>query len=319
MNLKLFLFIAVSFSCIASAHPNNADYNDARTHGALTSITLKIADDERNPIPAAKVHVLMGMNFREKAYFIDGITDTNGVFTITGKTTGDEIEIEVTKTGYYRSLSKITYIAKSEDHKVEAGKWLPYPVTQCVTLRRIKSPVKMECVPFWKFRHTKAINQWIGYDIAKSDFVTPFGSGTVADFDLFIKWDGLWLPKYSGMEILLQFKEPFSGYYICEIDKQSDLKGPYAADTQKVYVQEAKFFECVMPDGTRQNSRFDKSKCWVVRSRCKTDSQGKLIEARYSLVNDIAFSCKTGAVGSFRLLGAMNPNINDVNLEVTQE
>jgi hypothetical protein len=63
---------------------------------------LSAVDDYGSAVSNASVKVLMGMNFRENAYYINGTTDADGHFAIEGRTTGNEIEIEVVKEGYYR-------------------------------------------------------------------------------------------------------------------------------------------------------------------------------------------------------------------------
>ena len=65
----------------------------------------------------------------------------------------------------------------------------------------------------------------------------------------------------------------------------------------------------------RERLLYDQHKCWVVRSRCKMDDQGRLISANYSVVHNIKFSCDKGSVGSFCVMGAFNPVPNDTNLE----
>ena len=85
-------------------------YRDARKNGAMAKMELRITNDMGVPIPNASVHVLMGMNFRERSYDIDGKSDMNGLFVVEGNTTGNEIIIEVTKDRYYKSSQKISFI-----------------------------------------------------------------------------------------------------------------------------------------------------------------------------------------------------------------
>ena len=48
---------------------------------------------------------------------------------------------------------------------------------------------------------TNSINKWIGYDIEQNDYVAPYGKGEKSDFEVYIDWDGRWLPEYSGMSV----------------------------------------------------------------------------------------------------------------------
>ena len=69
----------------------------------------------------ANVKVLMGMNFRENAYFVNGITGAKGQFVIEGKTTGNEIEISVTKDGYYNASKKLCLIKMGSEYAMLSG------------------------------------------------------------------------------------------------------------------------------------------------------------------------------------------------------
>ena len=87
--------IMVSFAGLA--FKSDLSYNKARRSGAQVQMRLCISNDMGVPVPNASVHVLMGMNFRELSYDIDGKADTNGLSVIEWKTTGNEVVIEVTK------------------------------------------------------------------------------------------------------------------------------------------------------------------------------------------------------------------------------
>ena len=166
-----------------------------------------------------------------------------------------------------------------------------------------------------RFVHTKSLNEWIGYDMEIQDFVAPFGSGKDADFEVSIDWNGVWYPVYKGMGVRLRFTEPYAGYYSCVVDEHSDFKGPYKADPNKDYQKEASFYEEKTVDRQFVRQRFDMSKCWVVRSRCKVDSEGRLIKANYSIVHRVGYSGSADRTGGFRVIGAFNPTPNDTNLE----
>ena len=52
---------------------------------------------------------------------INGVTDTEGKFVIEGKTTGNEIEIDVEKEGYYRASKKECLAKMGEEYEVKDG------------------------------------------------------------------------------------------------------------------------------------------------------------------------------------------------------
>ena len=98
MKNKITIVIIVSIgSLLLFAHKKAPEYLKARRDGGDARIVLSIIGDDCQPVSNATVRVLMGMNFRERAYYINGVTSANGKFVIEGKTTGSEIEIDVPK------------------------------------------------------------------------------------------------------------------------------------------------------------------------------------------------------------------------------
>ena len=293
-------------------------YRDARRNGAQTKIELHIQDDDGTPVPDAKIKAYLGMNFRPLGTWINGTTDTNGVFVLEGKTCGDEIEVFVAKDGYYGSHVIYRYAKMGEERDVKDGKWQPYGAAEKLILRRIVNPVLTSVGG--QFVHTQRLNEWIGYDLEKRDFVQPYGKGEIADFEVFFDWDGKWLPDYTGMGKEIRFTDKFSGYYQCPVNAVSEFKGPYTAFPDATYQQDADFYERVIIDPNAYGRRyerkvFDKNKCWVVRSRCKVDAEGNLVSAHYSVINNITFGCDKGGIACICVKGAFNPTPNDINLE----
>ena len=104
MKVSTLVFIFALIETSVWGGSVDSDFQRAHLNGARARIELTVHDECGAPVSGASVHVLMGMNYRLNSYDIDGKTDTNGVFVIEGKTTGNEIEIKVTKDGWYRSL-----------------------------------------------------------------------------------------------------------------------------------------------------------------------------------------------------------------------
>ena len=313
-------FITVScvlVSLVACALKKDPSYRSARRNGADYRTVLRVVDDGGHAVSDAKVRVLMGMNFIKSSYFIEGTTDTNGLFTISGRTTGNRIVIDVTKDGYYGSRREHCLIAMGAEREVRDGRWQTYGAEEELLLRRIENPVSLPHEWFWEFRYTMERGRWIGYDILKNDFVGPVGHGDIADFEVFVEWDGRWMPgEYKGMKVCIRFPEHFAGFYEYDARNESEFIFPYHAQTNVGYRQSCEFSERVNPDGSRVVVEFDRRKCWVVRSRCRVDEKGRLMAANYSVLSDIAFCCKMDGRIGFCVTGAFNPTPNDTNLEV---
>ena len=116
--------LTVAMACFA--HKKDPDYLKARRDGGYLRMILSAVDDYGSAVSNASVKVLMGMNFRENAYYINGTTDADGHFVIEGRTTGNEIEIEVVKEGYYRGHKKLCLITMGNEYEVKSGRWQPW-------------------------------------------------------------------------------------------------------------------------------------------------------------------------------------------------
>lgn len=297
------------------AMKNDLAYRNARRNGAQTKLGLHITDDSGAAVPYASIKAYLGMNFRPKGTWISGTTDTNGVFVLEGKTCGDEIEVFVTKPGYYDSHVMYRYARMGAERDVKDGKWQPYGAVAPIRLRKVQNPIVLIASAERHFSNTKCINQWVGYDLAALDFVSPHGKGKVPDFEVFFDWDGKWLPDYRGMGARIRFLDDFSGYCPQSVVKESKFTSPYSAPAGATYLKEADFYERVMEDGRREEERFDQSKCWVVRTRCKIDDNGNLVLANYAIIHNIELSCDLGGVVGIYVDSAFNPTPNDTNLE----
>jgi len=130
-------FFAILIGTFTYGRDVSPDFERAHIRGAKTRIVLKAVDDVGNPVAGASIHVLMGMNYRLKSYDIDGVTDTNDVFVVEGKTTGNEIEITAKKDGYYRpSKKRLCFIAMGNEYEVKDGKWQPWGMENTACFQR---------------------------------------------------------------------------------------------------------------------------------------------------------------------------------------
>ena len=300
------------FNCLAERNLSAA-FKDAQTNGADARVRLCIHDEQGAPIADASIRATLSN--RVSDYSMYGVTDTNGIYVVSGRTTGDYLQFLVTKAGYYDSWKGISYIEMGKEHEVVGGKWQPFDSVHSIVLRHKQNPAASE-IGRGNFALTKHLNCWLGFDIQKHDFVHPHGSGEVADFEVMIEWNGKWYPDYTGMGINLRFTMPYSGYYETPVNPVSEFKGPYAADVEKTFCQSATFDEQVVSLTKRIRHSFNDNKCWVVRSRCKVDDAGKLISANYSVIHKINFCGKPDGRGGLRLTGGYNSTPNDTNLEL---
>ena len=318
--LSMILTIVTMVTCSASgfidldAPKRDPEYSRAVRKGAKAKLELHVVDDEGNPVPDVNVNAVMWMV--TDAYIINGQTDTNGVYIIKGKIR-NEIDVRFKKKGYYNSKEKIVFWGKQR--QVKNGKWQPYGEKVTVVLRKVKN-TNHNLVNFgdeYDFKKTQKFYDWIGFDLEENDFVIPYGSGKVADFEVFIEWDYNTGEKYEGMALDIRFNEPYAGYYVVEKDKFSNFQGVYSAETNRTYITTERFFTKLIGNNERKRHKFDNSKCWIVRSRCVVDDDGKLVSANYSIISDFLYGRDDDDRNVFciRLYGYFNPIPNDTNLE----
>ena len=309
-NVLIFCIIASTSSVFALR--KDPEYRNARRDGAMAEIRLCVIDDMGWAVTNASVRVVMDMPTGEYSLF--GKTDTNGVYVAKGKTNGNYVEFLVGKDGYYGSRKKIIFAKMGAEHDVKDGKWQPYGEKMSILLKPIKNPFELCSVPVKDYKFTDTICKWIGYDLEKNDFVKPYGAGTVSDFEVYLDWDRVYSImdcKQAGYKI--RFAEPWSGYCPMQIDAESEFPTPYNAVTNATFLKEAEFYDRY--EGERVRNTFDKSKCWVIRSRCKIDEHGRLISANYSVARLLGMSGNRELKAGFGFVGAFNPTPNDTNLE----
>lgn len=300
------------FANAAQAIRKSSEYRNARRNGAMAEIHLRVVDDMGEFVTNASIRAVMHLSASEYSMF--GTTDTNGVYVAKGKTDGNYIEFFVGKDGYYGSKAKVVYASMTEPHKVKDGKWQPYGEELTLVLKPIKNPIKLKSVPVKEFLFTSSVCEWVGYDIEKNDFIKPNGSGEIADFEVYLDWDKIYSindSKQIGFKI--RFIEEGAGFYVQPLDQMSKLPTPYFAETNRVFVKEAQFYG--RHNGKRLKQRFDESQCWIIRSRCKFDDNGKLKVAHYSVVRFLGVSASPELKVGFCFFGAFNPMPNDTNLE----
>lgn len=316
-NFKPYLLITlcVLTTIRVSAYNRDPDYRKARVKGAQTLIELKVTDGEGMPVAHANVHVLMGMNHRVKSYDIDGVTDTNGVFLICGKTTGNEIEISVSKIGHYLSQRKLSFISMGHEYKVVDGKWQPWGMRVPLVLRKIRKQAKLLFFTS-PSREIPFTNTWIGVDLKCNDLVKPYGHGTVSDVVVKLDWDGRSLGDSNYCAVELAFPNPHDGGYFSSVVDESRFKYVYCAETNRIDVRKLRIpWERDKDYRNLSNPQTKEASELVVRVRTQVDEKGNVLSAYYGSIVCIYVSPRWCGNPTIRFVHVLNPTSNDTNLE----
>ena len=313
MMKRVTITIIVSVTCfLLFAHKKDPDYLKTRRNGGDTRIVLSIIGDDDRPVSNAAVRVLMGMNFRERAYYINGFTSADGKFVIEGKTTGNEIEIDVTKEGYYQTSDKLCFISMGQEYDVKDGRWQPWGMELQLRLRVIRNPIVL--LGDVNGYYVPETNKWIGFDMKQADWVLSGHKGKMSDFEVFLEWDGL--PSRDSKLLKLHFRTVDSqgGFYYADSVKESRFHGVHNASTNEV-LQQAFSCQTTQKEGRIVKTGLPHSKLLVLRSRCVCDQEGMLRMANYSTISWVSVEGSQKGKGEMLLSYSFNPTPNDTNLE----
>lgn len=318
----VFLYMSV-FTVMSSFAWVQTAFDKALRNGAEARVVVSVVDDDGRPVSNATVKAFFEMGLSDGSRSCEKETDGKGIAVLEGKVSRS-IHFRVEKVGHYKSHKKICLIEMGHEYEVRNDKWQPWGIRCDVVLRRIKHPVASRGVSC-DWRRTKALNEWVGFDVEKYDFVKPHGIGEVNDFDVFVSWDGLYnVREYTGIALKIRFSGRFAGGYYVPKYSNSEYGGPYMALTNQTYMANFEFAERPVRDKRGlvvrlEGTRFDASKVLVCRSRCKVSDDGVLRECRYFQISDLEFSCSRDEKAALSFNVIYNPTPNDTNLEPRRE
>lgn len=304
---------AIQMSVSALSAEVTPEYLKAQKNGAVTNVRIKIVDDEDSPIADATVNVLMGMLNNAQSHWIRGVTDTNGVFGLEGKTCGNEIIITISKNGYYDSNRTLCYVDMRARHSVKDGKWQPWGKEERIVLRKIKNQIKM--VHLSKNFSMPATNSFIGFDMKVADWVKPYGRGEYADFCIKYFGDGIPVPNYKQIGCVVAFTNCFCGAYIERKLMDSEFKTPYAAETNAHYLTSFEYIRKIDSNGQMYRRELTDAEDLVARTRCVVDNEGRIVKCNYCRIGKVFFNTGRDGGGETLLEYDFNPTPNDTNLE----
>jgi len=149
----------------------------AESHGTEWAATLKVVDENGNPIEGADVRVTYYVPAREpggdawsSTQKIEGLTGKDGGFTASHKDSSFQLGFAVQKAGFYSAHSGYEFLVNTNRN----------PLVKLV-LKRIIHPIPMYFNRV-DIAHKKkpAFDKPIGFDLTVGDWVAPYGKGTNA-------------------------------------------------------------------------------------------------------------------------------------------
>jgi len=245
-------------------------------------VTAEVVDENGTPIQGADVTV--GYTLAKKGglgtddYRERGKSDKDGLFTATGSTIIPQVTIHAEFEGYYRSSKWAEF--KSSTLSI---RWEPWNPTVEVVLKKKRNPVPM-IIAGTDWVSIPKLGAPVGYDIEKSDWVTPYGNGIVADLTIEFNLDYRDYTDYDA-NMNISFPNDQDGIQEFWFDKteQSSFKWPFEAPTSG-YLKSVNIFVRDNPkDGYKTNIKEGVN--YLFRIRTKLDKTGNIISANYGKFN----------------------------------
>jgi len=167
-------FIVLTTNCVFAQ--TNAEEHQWR-------VTLKVVDEGGNPVAGANAGVGY-YTYDSQPARIDGITDTNGIFTALHSAvpsiSGLDLGFRVEKQGHYT-----TWIKYDLGAGYDSDKW---NTIQTLILKKVVHPI-----PMYARRaqiEVPVLDKQIGFDLEKYDWIAPYGIGEYSDivFEAHRRW-----------------------------------------------------------------------------------------------------------------------------------
>ena len=305
--------------------------------------TLHVVNQDGNPIEDTEIEA----NFSYCNHDLCKRTDENGYVTFESDAVTDvlftnrfyeEYEGETPIKQYYHTTIRKKFHTPSKNTK--DGKWQPWNPTLKMVLKEKINPIPMYVAGYSFTTHGIKIpvrNQWIGFDMEKNAWTSPYGNGEYADIKVFHQWDGINGESYNGSTIKIHFPDALAGVYDFQYDKDSHgnyqcLKSPHHANPIAQYNPDIAFTESIF---FKKDPVIDKvyrqinqthipfGTGYIFRTRTQVDEQGNLIRARYGKIypspEEKLFTITKDGLCHLNLCYYMNPIANDTNLEFDPE
>ena len=310
INSCLVVGLLLNTSCVFG---NDAAMRRAIQNGARAKLTFHVTDSHGNPVTNANVSASFLVLSGEGDNTINSITDTNGMCTVEGLCS-EEILCQFSKEGYYDTRN-YKYDILSDypmpSSALKDGRWQPWNPTINIILKEKRNPIPMYAKGFSV--EYPCINESVGYDLEKGDWVSPHGKGTVADMVLCFEEDIVTWGKEWKRTLTIQFSEEYNGAYLLKKESggfateyEAREKGDYQSRFE--YVTECRDGKMIKIENLGENEYL------VFRIRSKINEKGELVSAQYGKI----YGPLGYGNGRLRRVGFtyyLNPTPNDRNLE----
>jgi hypothetical protein len=268
----------------------------------MAKVTLKVVDEDAKPVEGANIRICFRGGCLKKDA-IKGVTDIDGLFSVSGLSADGQIGGAVEKVGYYDSTYHQDFVIS------KLGMYQPWNKEIKVLLRPKLNPVPMYVRR--KYVNIPFADKKIGFDLIKFDWVAPYGLGAVADFIIHVKrsWDG---GNNYESTMTMNFSNKFDGIQSFTLDQGGDFGVGSLFRTPR-YAPESGYQNKLI---TRLDSNAADSNAYVTkdtfhffRIRSEVDKNGKLKRAMYGKIQgDLKVDPRGKAGGTIEFYYWLNPD-----------
>jgi hypothetical protein len=312
--MKIFLYILFLCSVFSSyvlgveIRMGTREFSDVLRYGAVAKYSLRIVDDDGVAVSNALVKVSFAM---EDSQWITGLSDTNGIFSASGKSRGEMLYC-VHKDGYYQTKQRITF-GRHDGVVVRDGKWQPWNPQIAVVLRRILNPIPMYVKAVET--HIPSGADSIGYDLVVGDWVDPHGIGKINDFIFRILTRRVksWSDFDGSLSVTFDAARDGVSLRHDAGDGGSDFAWDYRAPEGE-YNRSLQIDIGYVPSKGLYKSN-ESAACYF-RVRSETNEYGEIKSAYYGkMPSPIQFDVRDTDTGWIKFTYYLNPTPNDRNME----
>jgi hypothetical protein len=261
-------------------------------------ITLKVIDEQGNPLSAAKAGI--GFYTNSQPASIDGVTDSNGLFSASQDVgpsgAGYLFGFSAEKDGFYTTRSGLNL-----DAKYDPAKWNP---TITLVLKKVGKPIGMYAKRVQQ--GPPVFNEPVGYDLMLGDWVAPNGKGISTDIIFTGKLDRKAKNDFD-YKLTVSFPKADDGiqeFIVPEAEKGSGLRLPHEAPTSGYQTEVVKTMSHHPGQGAKDDMN-DPNRNYFFRVRTVKDHEGHIVSAHYGKI-----------YGDFMQFSYyLNPTPNNRNIE----
>ena len=264
--------------------------------------TVTVLDEANHALADAKVevsyYVIPPPGQREASDKVAGVTDANGVFTISHENTGSiGLGFLATKDRYYSASASHQF---ADFNQQDPAKWNP---SVTLLLKKIGKPIPMYAKALMQPPPDK--DKGVGYDLEVGDWIAPYGKGKSTDIIFTSHFDKRanndW--DYSLTVTFPKQGDGIQPFSISDLEKTSSLRSPHDAP-ENGYRPEWIKTQSQRP-GQGSVDGIDKSLSFFFRVRTVLNEKGDVVSANYGKI-----------YGDFmNLYYFLNPAPNSRNIE----